>query len=89
VAEELTFKEKLHSLQFARPPRSDRVIKASQVRPMAEPSWERGIAGERRPDGSFMPYLSGDGSPMGVHEAQSRHGDIEEMRRRRAQATTT
>lgn len=26
--------------------------------------WERGVCGERRPDGSFMPYLTGEGSPV-------------------------
>jgi hypothetical protein len=37
-------------------------------RPMADPSWEKGVAGERRPDGSFMPYLSADRTEMGVYE---------------------
>jgi len=26
--------------------------------------WERGVEGEHRPDGSFMPYLNGEGSPI-------------------------
>jgi len=26
--------------------------------------WERGVVGEERPDGTFMPYLSGEGSPI-------------------------
>ena len=34
-----------------------------------EPSWEKGIAGERRSDGSFAPYLRPqDQTPMGVKE---------------------
>jgi hypothetical protein len=26
--------------------------------------WERGVVGEHRPDGTFMPYLTGEGSPV-------------------------
>lgn len=39
------------------------------------PSWEKGRAGEHRPDGSFMPYLSPrTGQPMGVKEfSEHRH----------------
>lgn len=48
-------------------------------RPMAEPSWEKGKAGEHRPDGSFMPYLSfDDRTEMGVHELASRRHDVED-----------
>lgn len=43
-------------------------------RPPAQPSWEAGIAGEHRPDGSFMPYLNADREEMGVKEyAENRH----------------
>lgn len=31
-------------------------------------SWEAGIAGEHRADGSFMPYLTGTGGQMHVKE---------------------
>lgn len=31
-----------------------------------EPRWERGVAGERRPDGSFMPYLEPNLSTVGI-----------------------
>ena len=35
----------------------------------ADPSWEKGVAGEHRPDGSFMPYLRPDDqTPMKVKE---------------------
>lgn len=27
----------------------------------ADPAWERGVAGERRPDGSFMPFVHAEG----------------------------
>ena len=34
----------------------------------ANPVWEKGIAGEHRPDGSFVPYVHNDGSRIGVKE---------------------
>jgi hypothetical protein len=46
-------------------------------RPMQDPSWEKGIAGERRPGGAFMPYLGADGQPMGVKEAADNRGGVE------------
>lgn len=47
------------------------------VRPMQQPSWEKGIAGETRPDGSFMPYLNEHREEMGVHEFANRRRDVE------------
>jgi hypothetical protein len=45
-------------------------------------SWEAGVAGEHRPDGSFMPYQGADGYPMGVKEhAERRHEVTEKVRR--------
>lgn len=49
-------------------------------------AWERGVAGETRADGSFMPYFSteqtGEESTwMGVHEQQGKRGEIERIRR--------
>lgn len=48
----------------------------------ANPVWERGRVGERRPDGSWMPYLSPKtGKPMGVKEfAQGRRGFTQQLR---------
>ncbi len=43
----------------------------------AEPSWEKGRAGEFRPDGSFMPILNEKGMPMPVYEAQNRRSEID------------
>ena len=34
--------------------------------PQANPVWEKGISGSRRPDGSFAPYLDGEGKRIGV-----------------------
>lgn len=41
----------------------------------ADPAWERGVAGEHRPDGSFIPYLNATTSePIGVKEfGEKRH----------------
>lgn len=36
--------------------------------PQADPAWERGISGEHRRDGSFVPYLHADGTRIGVKE---------------------
>jgi putative FmdB family regulatory protein len=36
--------------------------------PQANPVWERGVAGEHRRDGSFVPYVHNDGSRIGVKE---------------------
>lgn len=44
--------------------------------------WERGRAGEHRPDGSFMPYLKSDLSPMGVKEFADNRTRCEEQIRR-------
>lgn len=40
--------------------------------------WEAGFAGEARPDGTFMPYLSNEsGMPMRLKEASENHHEIE------------
>ena len=44
--------------------------------PTADPAWERGVAGERRPDGSFMPYLNDKGSRLHLKEAGERRREI-------------
>ena len=36
--------------------------------PQANPVWEKGIAGEHRLGGTFVPYLSNDGSRIGVKD---------------------
>lgn len=49
----------------------------------ADPAWERGIPGEHRPGGSFMPYLDvGTGKHLGVKQfSEHRHGFEESLRR--------
>lgn len=46
-----------------------------------DPAWERGFAGERRSDGSYMPYLNGQGDPMRVKEASTKRAEIRQVRR--------
>lgn len=48
-----------------------------------DPAWERGVAGEHRPGGTFMPYLRpGTTTPMGVKEAGEKRRLIESSRSR-------
>jgi hypothetical protein len=48
--------------------------------------WERGIAGEHRPGGTFMPYLDPKtSSPMGVKQASEQRHKIAEVRQRQKQ----
>lgn len=62
--EELTFKEKIHSLHFGKVPGGTREGKFVFRKP-PDPVWERGIAGETRSDGSFWPHLhSADAQPI-------------------------
>lgn len=42
-----------------------------------DPAWERGRAGERRKDGSFMPYLDGSGEPIGVKKFADNRANYE------------
>lgn len=49
----------------------------------ADPAWERGIKGERRPDGSFMPYLSPtSGAPLRVKEYGENRRQVEDRVKR-------
>jgi hypothetical protein len=51
-------------------------------------SWEAGRAGEHRRDGSFMPYLGGDGQPIGVKDwGENRRRYESRLRQVRAGAT--
>lgn len=54
----------------------------------ANPAWERGVAGERRRDGSFMPFIEEKTmNPIGLKKfAEGRHHYEESIRRNRAPA---
>jgi hypothetical protein len=51
-------------------------------RPPVNCSWEAGAAGERRPDGSFMPYLDDRGRKIRVKQWGEERTKLEEIRRR-------
>ena len=51
-------------------------------RPMEQPSWEAGTTGEKRADGSFMPYLGKDLEPIGVKEMADNRSSLEAIRHR-------
>lgn len=49
-------------------------------RPIQQPSWEAGVAGETRPDGSFMPYLDKNLNEIGVKEMADNRQSLEAIR---------
>jgi putative FmdB family regulatory protein len=56
--------------------------------PQANPVWEKGISGEHRRDGSFVPYVHADGSRIGVKEFADNRTKFERIiRERRNQST--
>ena len=57
------FKAKLKSLSFGSVPGGNRKGKYAYRKP-PNMSWEAGIAGETRADGSFWPHLHADGKPI-------------------------
>lgn len=66
------FKEKIRSLTFGRVPGGNREEKGLRAAP--NPAWERGIKGEHRADGAFMPYLDEKLDPIRMKPwAEKRH----------------
>ena len=57
--------------------------------PQANPVWERGIKGEQRRDGSFVPYLDADGKPIGVKKFADNRTKYEGLLRKRANKEST
>jgi hypothetical protein len=52
------------------------------MRPVVAPSWEKGTVGEKRPDGSTMPYLGSDGEPISVKAwGENRQGFEQQVKR--------
>ena len=77
------YKEKLRSLRFGRVPGGARDAKYTH-RPPPDPSWERGVAGEHRPGGSFMPYVDENLHPIGIKQfGENRHRYEETIRQLR------
>jgi putative FmdB family regulatory protein len=58
--------------------------------PQANPAWERGIAGEHRPGGTFVPYLDSEGKRIGVKKFADNRKKYERiLREKKNQPTTT
>ena len=58
------------------------VLKPHQLPKTVEPTWEKGVAGEQRPGGGYMPYLNGDGAKMGVKEYSEKKHTVRDIRKR-------
>lgn len=73
---------KVKSLQFS-PAINARTRGYKGTAAVADPSWEKGVAGEHRPGGGFMPYLdSNTGSTIGVKQAAEDKREIKRIRDR-------
>lgn len=57
-----------------------------KLREARPPSWEKGIATEKRPGGYEMPYLNENGSRIHVKEAAERRHEIDKIRDRQRNA---
>jgi len=56
--------------------------------PKANPAWEKGIAGQHRRDGSFVPYVHADGSRIGVKEFADNRTKFERIIREKKNQST-
>ena len=56
--------------------------------PQANPAWEKGIAGQHRRDGSFVPYVHADGSRIGVKEFADNRTKYERIIREKKNQST-
>lgn len=56
-------------------------------REVKEPSWEKGIAGEHRPGGGFMPYLNESSGHIGLHAWQAERAKRMQVRERQLTAS--
>ena len=56
--------------------------------PQANPAWEKGISGEHRRDGSFVPYVHADGSRIGVKEFADNRTKYERILREKKNQST-
>lgn len=72
-----TLKEKNICLSSSATPTKKR---HQPFRPIQQPSWEAGRAGEFRKDGSFMPYLDGQLNEIGVKEMADNRQSLESIR---------
>ena len=56
--------------------------------PQADPAWERGIAGEHRRGGTFVPYLDAEGKRIGVKKFADNRKKYERILRRKKNQST-
>lgn len=69
-----SYKAKLKSLSFGSVPGGTRQGRAKLRPKQASNSWEAGVKGERRVDGSFMPYIDQDMNPIRMKQwSENRH----------------
>jgi hypothetical protein len=68
------FKEKANSISTGSVPGGANEKKGKPSR--AEPVWEKGVAGEHRPGGGFVPILNEAGAPMPIKEYTEKRRDI-------------
>jgi len=50
--------------------------------PHTNNSWEKGVAGENRGGGTFMPYLGADGKPLPIKERSAAESKVKTLRQR-------
>lgn len=79
-AEKQAFKEKLRSLTWGKVPGGTRSSMSGRgpdtgvYRNRFHANWEKGIKGEDRRDGSFMPYVNANGDPIRMKDwSENRH----------------
>lgn len=71
--EKRLYKEKLQSLTWKGAAGNGRFVH----RPKPNMSWEKGITGESRPDGTFMPYLDANLNPITTKGYADRRGQYD------------
>lgn len=60
-----------------------------KLRPVKQPSWEKGIVTEKRPGGFEMPYINEKGAKVRVKEYGQRRHEIAKIRDRQRNAPLT
>lgn len=75
-----SYREKLRSLSFGKVPGGNRSGQGKLRKPTYNNGWERGIKGEHRADGSFMPYVDQDMNPIRMKQwSENEHSYKEQL----------
>ena len=56
--------------------------------PKANPAWEKGIAGQHRPGGTFVPYVDSEGKRIGVKKFADNRKKYERILREKKNQST-